>query len=359
MPNKHLKKINRNSNSNYDFDRSKYLRLDRNERTIPFSKKILRDLKKNISNTTIQSYPMGTDNLKILISKKEKINKNFINIVPGSDSAIKYIFEIFSLQKNRFVATIYPTYGMIEVYAKIYKNKLLKVNFPNNKFNLNNFFKRKTKFIYIANPNQPSGVYINKKNILKIIEKAKKNNTYVVIDEAYIDFSEFESLSIMIKKFKNLIILKSLSKSFGMAGVRIGYILANPEINKILNTVRANHDVSFFSIKAAEYFMKNLKISKNFINEIKDSKSFIIKECIKRRLKFKNTQTNFFYIMIPSNKIKKIHNFLFKNRILVRSNYLGSFKNFNNSIRITVGSKKEMSIFFKYFDKIYRKAKVL
>ena len=63
--------------------------------------------------------------------------------------------------------------------------------------------------------------------------------------------------------------------------------------------------------------------------------------------------------MIPSNKIKKIHNFLFKNRILVRSNYLGSYKNFNNSIRITVGSKKEMSIFFKYFDKIYRKAKVL
>jgi len=357
MPNKHLKKINRNSN--YDFDRSKYLRLDRNERTIPFSKKILRDLKKNISNITIQSYPMGTDNLKVLISKKEKIDKKFINIVPGSDSAIKYIFEIFSLQKNRFVATIYPTYGMIEVYAKIYKNKLLKVNFTNNKFNLNSFFKRKTKFIYIANPNQPSGVYINKRNILKIIEKAKKNNTYVIIDEAYIDFSEFESISILIKKFKHLIVLKSLSKSFGMAGVRIGYILANPEINKILNTIRPNHDVSFFSIKAAEYFMKNLKISKSFINEIKDSKSFIIKECIKRGLKFKNTQTNFFYIMIPANKIKKIHNFLFKNRILVRSNYLGSFKNFNNSIRITVGSKAEMNFFFKHFDKIYRKAKVL
>ena len=72
-------------------------------------------------------------------------------------------------------------------------------------------------------------------------------------------------------------------------------------------------------------------------------------------MKFENTQTNFFYIKIPGHQIKKIHNFMFKNKILVRSNYLGSFKNFKNTIRVTVGSKSQMKKFFIYFDKIYKK----
>lgn len=351
MLNKHLKKINRTSN--YNFDRSRYLRLDRNERTIPFNSKILSDIKKNISSNIIQSYPMEINNLKDLISKKEKINKKFINIVPGTDSAIKSVFEIFSEKKNKFIVSIYPTYGMIDVYAKIYKYKLIKVNLNNNIVDINKFVIKKTSFIYIANPNQPSGKYIRQRDILRIINRAKKNNTYVIIDEAYIDFSEFKSISNMVKKFKNLLVLKSLSKSFGIAGLRIGYVVASPSVNKILNTVRPTHDISFFSVKVAEYFLKNLRIAKSFVKQIKETKKFIIKECIKRDLKFENTQTNFFYIKLPINKIKKIHNFMFKNKILIRSNYLGSFKNFKNTIRITIGSKDQMRKFFSNFDKIY------
>ena len=79
MFNKHLKKIDRTSY--YNFDRSKYLRLDRNERTIPFNEKVLKDLKNNIFSNTIQSYPMEVDKLKKLISKKEKFNQKYINIV--------------------------------------------------------------------------------------------------------------------------------------------------------------------------------------------------------------------------------------------------------------------------------------
>jgi len=349
MFNQHLKKINRISN--YNFDRSKYLCLDKNERIVPFRNKILSDLKKNISNNIIQSYPGSCEKLKKLISKKEKINKSFINVVPGTDSAIKYLFEIFSEKNKKTIVSIYPTYGMIDIYSKIYKYKLVKVNL-NNKIDINKFIQRKTSFIYIANPNQPSGRYINLADILLIIKKAQKNGTYVVIDEAYIDFSDFKSISTMVKKYKNLIVLKSLSKSFGIAGLRIGYMIANPNINKILNTVRPSYDISFLSIKAGEYFLKNFKIAENFIKQIKDTKKFFINECFKRNLKFENTQTNFVYIKLPAKKVKKVHNFLFKNKILVRSNYLGNYKNFSNSIRITVGNKDQMKKFFTYFDKI-------
>ena len=351
MLNKHLKKIKRTSN--YIFDRSKYLRLDRNERTIPFSKKILNELKKYVFSNSIQSYPVEKNNLKILIAKREKINVKYINIVPGTDAAIKYIFEIFS-DKNRTLVSIYPTYGMVDVYSRIYKYKIIKVNLDNSVFNTKKFFTKKSSFIYIANPNQPSGNYILKNEILKILKKAKKKGTYVIIDEAYIDFSNFKSLAYLVQKYENLIVLKSLSKSFGMAGLRIGYMIANPKLNKIFNTVRPIYDLSSFSIMVAEYFLKNIKIANSFAHNIKKEKKNLIKECLKRNLKFRSTETNFFYILIPSNKIKKIHNYMFKNKILVRSNYLGAFKNYGNSIRITVGSKSQMNKFFNYFDRIYK-----
>lgn len=352
MINSHLKKINRTSN--YNFDRSNYLRLDRNERTIPFSKKTLEEFKKNISSDIIQSYPMEINTLKTLLSKKEKINKKYINIIPGTDTAIKYLFEIFS-DKKKSIASIYPTYGMIDVYSKVYKYKLVKVNLDKNKIDLEKFFKKKVSFIYIANPNQPSGKYIVKNNILKIIKKAKKKGIYVIIDEAYIDFSDFKSIALYVKKFENLIVLKSLSKSFGVAGLRIGYMIANKKVNQILNTVRPIYDLSSFSIKVAEYLLKNIKIANSFINEIKSVKEKLIEECKKRKLKFESTQTNFFYILLPGKKIKKIHNYMFKNKILIRSNYLGPFKNYSNSIRITIGSEKQMVKFFTFFDKIYRR----
>ena len=125
MHKKHLQNISRTSQ--YKLDRSTFLRLDANERVIPFKKKVIKDLKNIVSNNILQSYPSEPKNLIKKISKREKISKNYINIVPGSDSAIKFIFENFSGSKLKLV-TIYPTYGMIDVYAKVYQLKLEKIN---------------------------------------------------------------------------------------------------------------------------------------------------------------------------------------------------------------------------------------
>ena len=350
---RHLSKITRTSNYDF-FDRSRYLRLDRNERSYPFSRKILSIIKSSISNNVLQSYPGTKIKLEELISKKEKINKRYINVIPGSDGAIKYIFEIFSAG-NKTLSSIYPTYGMIDIYSKVYQYNLRKVVVKNPKdLNIEKFFSKKTCFIYIANPNQPSGFYINKKIISKILQKALKKNIYVIIDEAYIDFCDFASISFLVKKFKNLIVLKTFSKSPGIAGLRIGYMLANPIINKAFNAVRPTFDVSYFSMKIAEFFINNNKIKNQFIKTIKKSKKFVIKQCIKRKLEFQNTQTNFIIIKFPKNKIRKIHKHMFKNKILVRSNYIGHYKNFGSSIRITIGDKKQMINFFTYLDKIYK-----
>ena len=350
MFHKHLKNIKRTSQ--YNFDRTHFLRMDANERVKPFEKKIISNLKGIINNNILQSYPTTPQNLINLISKKEKLEKKYINLVPGSDSAIKYIFEIFS-RKNNKIVSIYPTYGMIDVYSKIYQFKLVK--FYENKiknFLLNSTY-RKLAFLYIANPNQPSGRIIKEDLINKIVKKAHAKNKYIIIDEAYIDFSKQKSCAQLIKKYKNLIILKTFSKSIGIAGLRIGYMICDPNVAKIVNSTRPIFDISYFSLKVAEYFLLNPKLLKNYLKEITACKKFVAQKCLKRKLKFLNTEANFFHIFFEKSKIKKISKFLKNKKILVKSKYSKGFRVMDNSIRVTYGSKQQMSYFFNQLDKVY------
>ncbi len=350
MISNHLFKIKRTSN--YDFiNRSKFYRLDRNERNFPFPKNVIKNLYKSISDYSLQAYPGDKINLISYIAKLEKLNKRFIEIIPGSDTAIKYIFEIFSFKKSKFTS-IYPTYGMLEVYSKIYRSKLFKVNLNKENFSTKVFFKKGISWIYIANPNQPDGKIISLKKIKKIIQIAQKKKIFVVIDEAYISFSRQGSIAKFVKKFNNLVVLKTFSKSVGLAGLRIGYLIASPKFIQAINTVRPIFDVSSLSIKIAEYFLKNKKINEKYITEVSKTKNYMIQECKKRNLEYINTQANFFYIKIKKNKIKKLHKTLLKNNILVRSNLLGNFKYIDGTIRVTLGEKKIMKKLFKIIDRV-------
>ena len=347
----HLKKINRSSY--YDFKkRIKFHRLDRNERNSLFEKKVIKSLQNKITNFSLQAYPSETKKLKKNISIYENISSKYIELAPGSDGALKYIFEIFSFN-NRKLTSIYPTFGMVEIYSKIYRYKFYKIKIQNSKiFNNKIFFRKKVDWIYIANPNQPDGKIIDYKKIKEIIKIAERKKITIVIDEAYIDFSKQASLSKLVKKHKNLVILKTLSKSMGLAGLRIGYIIANPQFIKVFNTVRPIFDISSLSISISEYFFKKIKIKNKFIKEIFKSKKYVQKECKKRNLEFVNTETNFIYIKLPSNKVNKIYKKLVDNKILVRPTFKSMFKNLGSTIRITLGEKKLMEKFFNILDKV-------
>tara|TARA_B100001123_G_scaffold437340_1_gene569306 strand:+ start:1334 stop:2401 length:1068 start_codon:yes stop_codon:yes gene_type:complete len=355
MISSHFKKINRTSN--YDFlNRIGYQRLDRNERNYPFSQNVLKGLKKTITNYSLQAYPGDKTKLIKKISSLEKINSKYVEIVPGSDAAIKYIFEIFSFAKSK-MASIYPTYAMIDVYSRIYKTVLYKISNKEDNFDPKKYFKKKIHWIYIANPNQPDGKIISKENILKILKIAKRKKIFVIIDEAYIHFSNQSSIVTLVKKYRNLVILRTFSKFPGLAGIRIGFVVAHPQFIKTFNTVRSIFDTSSISISIAEFFLKNKKIGNDYVKQIKSIKKFMILECKKRKLKFINTHTNFFYIKIPKEKIKFAHKMLMRNKILVRSHLLGNFKFIDNSIRITLGEKKVMIKLFNILDKIRLKKK--
>jgi histidinol-phosphate aminotransferase len=339
----------------FSMDKSKYLRLDSNERVIPFSKKEINEFTGVVKDFVLQSYPMNRKKILSKLATIEKVNLNEISITPGADTSLKYLFEIFNSRKGK-IATIYPTYGMIDVYAKIYGKKVLKIFEDQVEFlnNLNNY--KNIAFIYLANPNSPSGQIIKKKNLLKIISNSNKMNIPLLIDETYIEFSKIDSVKTRIKKFKNLIIIRTFSKFPGIAGLRIGCLISNPQNIKIFNTIRPPHDISHLSIKILEILIKN---KKSYLGEINKSKKYIKKICKKNNLKYIMTETNFFHIIFNSKLIKSITEQLYKRKILINSGYAQYSKvmytGAKNSLRVSMGSVKQMNFFFKNLFEILKK----
>ncbi len=339
--------------SKYNFDKNKFLRLDANERIIPFSNIDFRLLKKCITNYSLQAYPTNRETVAKLIAKKEKISIDQVSITPGADSVLKYVFELISHDKGE-VLSVYPTYGMIDVYCKIYRKKHNKIY----EYNLDSFLIKKNysniSLVYIAYPNSPSGKIISKNIILNIAKICKEKKILFVIDEAYIEYSKYDSLKDLLKKNNNILIIRTYSKFFGLAGLRIGHIMCSKEIIQAINSIRPPHDISNLSLKILEYFLKKKKDT--YLSEFNKSKKYIKDYCLRKKFNFVLTEANFFHIFFDESKIKKVLLGLKKSNILAKSNYLNFsntlYKGPKNTVRVTIGSVKQMKFFFNTLNKI-------
>ena len=325
-------------------DRAALIRMDRNEKIDPFNKSIYTRIFEKINGHNLLMYPDQRPLYKKL-SKFLKIKKENILLTSGSDSAIKFIFETYT-KKNDKVAYFWPTYGMIDFYCSLYGCKSKKINYDNNlNLNLNELVKTcsdKIKVLLIANPNQPTGTVLNSPVLKKIINLSKKYKFLLVFDEAYVEFSSKKSLVHLIKKHKNIIVTRTFSKAFGLAGARIGYLVSNEKNIANLMKVKPYADINILASKSAEVILDNLKILKKNVLEIKKSKKILEKFCEKRKLKFINTETNFVHIKFRNfAECKKIFLFLKSNKFLVRINGNGLPATIRNCLRFSLGSSNQ------------------
>ncbi len=333
--------------------RMSFIRLDKNERSNSHEKKFLLKLKKNINTDLISAYP---EFYKIynLLSKKYKINKKNFVFTAGSDQALKNTFELF-YKKNKRVITIHPTFAMVDIYCKIFQAKQIKITYDKNlKLNFENLYKsinRKISLVIIANPNSPTGTILEKNLIEKIIIKANKFNVKVLIDEAYFEFSSYNCLN-LIKKYKNLILIRTFSKMFGIAGLRCGYVVSNKEIIKEYFAIKPMYEINSIAVKAIELLLENNKILKQYLKEMREGESYAKMFCKKNNYKFIKCNANFFHISFDFDP-KKIQNYLLKNKTLIKGGP-GVFS-YENYLRISFANKntivKLLNKIKKYLDK--------
>ena len=250
---------------------------------------------KHIKNYRLDKYPNSKENEILIdnIKKKFKLYDDNYSIVLGSGSngLIQNICKIL-LDSNSNLLTPYLSFGQAEFAATSFGAETKRVYLDN--FNINfNFFEKsideKTKLIYICNPNNPTGLIIKNNEILKFASKYP--NIYVIIDESNIEFSDEKSLLEDGKLLPNLIVLKSFSKAYGLANLRIGYLVCSKKLYDIYKkkiTINEFSGISsYYANKAicSDYYIKNVK-------KIKKELEFLKKNLEKIGLNTFNTFSN-------------------------------------------------------------------
>lgn len=331
------------------------IRLDANERVSDFNIKFVNSLKRKINSKYLSAYP-EIEQIYDLLKKNYGFKSSNYFVTAGSDSGIRHCFELFAKKKGEIIC-LSPTFGMYEIYSKIFQSNVKKITYNNNlKLDYKKLIQsinKKTLFIIFANPNSPTGTIIEKKEVLTIIKKAKKCNCYVIIDEAYYGFYK-ETFAKYIHKFSNLIILRTFSKAYGLAGIRAGYIISNKYLIERFYKLRPMYEINSLAVLIIKEILQNKNEYNKYLKETKDGKNFLIKELKKINLLFYKTYANFILVNFKDRYTQeKIYNYLFKKKILTR--YPPSIVACKNYLRFTLGPKKYMKILVAHIRKVLKK----
>lgn len=308
--------------------------------------------------TLISEYPDNSyTNIRNLIVKYlgiKSLTSNNIIIGNGSTELISFFCHSF-LDKNDKVIIQTPTFGEYEHFCSIQGSKIIYIK-ENDILNIDNNILNEIKCIFLCNPNNPTGYLHKKENLILFLKKCDETNTIVFIDEAFIELTNLreQSLYDSITSFSKLFILRSLTKSYSIPGIRLGFAIASKEIIDIMNKVKITWNIGCFQ----EVIFENLlSVDKNLLtNYLKKSNELIQKEkkylhdCISRiyGLKPELSETCFMIINIDDClglTSKSLTDRLIKSKILVRD--CSSFSNkliTLNAIRIGIKSHENNKI---------------
>ncbi len=279
--------------------------------------------------------------LKGKISDLKSVDINNIFVGNGSDEIIDLCFRVFCEPGLDNVIICHPTYGMYEVLANINNIKILKValkyGFELDLDAILNMAKKsngkgKTKMIIVCSPNNPSGNYME--NVETLVENF---DGIVLVDEAYIDFTDKPSLKSKIKEHNNLIVSQTFSKAWGLAAARVGMAFADEKIISFLNKVKPPYNVSEINQNAAIEAIDNVENFENNKRIILEQKDFLINELLMIPLVEKIYPSDANFILVKVNDAATVFNKLKENNVVVRNRD----SVVNNCIRITVGSPEE------------------
>jgi threonine-phosphate decarboxylase len=266
------------------------------------------------------------------------------NLVVGN-GAIEIIYNFCStfLSKKSVLIPI-PTFAEYETAAKLSDCKISFFKTMNLSENLDSFISQipENGCIFICNPNNPTGIILSKKQLTKIISSAKQKSCIVFVDECFIELVPESNQSVLnlINKYDNLFVLRSLTKSFGLAGIRIGYAVASKQFIDILQKIKIPWSVNVLAQEAGIVAIKNkshliksksiIKKEYNFLkNKISNIQGF---ECL-------DSSTNFILIKIKQDSTK-LQKKLLKHKILIRD--CKNFRGLNNHyIRVAIKSHKD------------------
>lgn len=327
------------------------IKLASNENPYPPSPKVLKAIQKEALN--INRYPDGgCFYLRQSLTKKLKVDDDQLIFGNGSDEVIIMALRAF-VDEGDEVVIAKPSFLVYEIGSKVVGANIKQVPLKNFRYDLDGMSRavtKKTKVVFIGNPDNPAGTYVTDKELKKFLKSLRKD-IIVFVDEAYFEYvknNDYPDTISLLRQYKNIIISRTFSKMYGLAGLRIGYGIGHPDIIDILNRVREPFNVNSIAQAAALACLKDKKYYNNISKKIEEQRQYLYSKLDDMNLFYMKTVTNFIPIDVQVES-KIVTEKLLAKGIIVRDM---SFWGLGTFIRISIGTEKENKRFIKTLKKI-------
>jgi histidinol-phosphate aminotransferase len=301
------------------------------------------------SNLDLQGLHLYPDHFAIslrqAIAAYQNVDSNEILVGNGSSELLELVVKTFVNPGDK-VLSVQPSFVMYEKYTQLSNGiyQTIPVR-PDMSVDIDRLIQvanqEKPKIIFLCTPNNPTGYLIPKKEVIRLVQKV---NSIIVVDEAYMEFAqENQSVIDMINQYQNLIVARTFSKAFGLAAIRLGYIIANKALINVLNTPKTPYSVNTLSQRVGQLALSNLTYLKKNIERVNQNRSILNSKLIQYGIKTFPSQANFIYCYFDQFSLAKA---LQNKGVLIRS-----FP--NNFYRITIGNKQENEILYQALEEIF------
>jgi histidinol-phosphate aminotransferase len=278
--------------------------------------------------------------LKDRIAKIKKVNEENIFLGNGSDEAIDLLIRLFCQPERDNIIVLPPTYGMYGVSAHI-NNVTIKEVPLNENFQLDlkavlSAADKRTKIVFVCTPNNPTGNLIEEKTIISLLEQF---NGIVVVDEAYIDFVKDKSMTRYIGKYRNLVVLQTFSKAWGLAGLRLGMAFALEGIIEYLSKIKAPYNVNSSTQELTLKALENEASKNKMVKEIISQRELLVSRLRDMDIAEKIYPSDANFILVKVEEPRKVYQYLLNEKIIVRDR--SNVHLCQGCLRITVGTAME------------------
>jgi len=327
--------------------------MDRNERTVDFPPQVMEDIRRLIDPFTLRAYP-EPEALYGRLAAWLNVPREMLLITMGADGGLRAVFDAFVAPGDE-VVTVAPSYGMYPVLSAMAGATVRRVQFNADlSLPLEQVLARinhRTKAVVLANPNQPIERVYDEAEMVTLVEACAEHDALLVMDEAYHHFCPLTAAP-LLRDHGNLVVVRSFSKAFGIAGLRVGYVISRPENIAHLEKVRPVYETSSVAIPVCLYLLEHDELMRSYVAEVKEAMGRLTATL--RHLGFESSGRwgNSILVTLPSAVSgQDVGEALKKRGFLIR---VETEPPLSNHLRVTVGSSAQAERFLAAFEGVVR-----
>ena len=325
-------------------ERKDYLRLDLNENPGGLPQEFIDSVLSDITPQFVAQYP-ETLHFTQVLADYLGTDISHLCLVNGSSEGIRYIIQAFTSPNGRIVGVV-PSYFMFQIYSEMYGRDFVKVPYNEDlSMDINNIISEltdDTQLLVLLNPNNPMGNVYSEEEFETIMQVCRKKQITVLVDEAYHYFYPKTFIKYALNE-RHILVTRTFSKLFSLAGCRLGYVVGHPEDVKMVQKFCTPHNTNAFAMKFAEAILKTPGVLDTLISNFNQGRKYLIDTLDKNGYRHKGEAGNFIFIEPRTDAQTIVDRMKAEKKILIKA--YPNVGEFGNCLRVSIGEERYMRIF--------------